>query len=105
MAMAVRMAAECVHPGKLAAVHRKREVLLEVCRAALEDLLRLRGGLEPIDVLTREELCDEIVPSYGGLALVERDRRAAFLPVVWCDLSNADQFVRALDPKAGLSSA
>lgn len=54
-------------------------------------------------VATESELLSKIVPNVDGLILQDGAHRATYLPAVWAQLPNPQDFVRELKCKAGLS--
>lgn len=58
---------------------------------------------EPLAVSTREELITELQPGIDGLIIEENGKRATYLPSVWEQLPNPEDFVSELRRKAGLS--
>ena len=52
---------------------------------------------------TRSELLEHLTPGRHGLIITSRGRRAVFLPSVWEQLPDPDDFVDRLFRKAGLS--
>jgi len=57
---------------------------------------------EPMDVNTRQELLGTLQPNKDGLLLKEHGHHATFLPKVWDQVPDPQQFVRHLMAKAGL---
>ena len=57
---------------------------------------------EPINLTTEAELIEKLQPHRDGLVLEEGHHRSTFLPVVWAQLSDPEQFLRQLKLKAGL---
>ncbi|HEY5665027.1 MAG TPA: AmmeMemoRadiSam system protein A [Ilumatobacter sp.] len=53
---------------------------------------------------TRAELLAQLTPGHHGLIIASRGRRAVFLPSVWNQLPDPDDFVDHLFRKAGLSA-
>jgi AMMECR1 domain-containing protein len=58
--------------------------------------------LEPIAARSEAELLDQLRPGKDGLVIVAYGRRATFLPSVWGQLPEPQQFVAALKAKCGL---
>jgi AmmeMemoRadiSam system protein B/AmmeMemoRadiSam system protein A len=56
----------------------------------------------PLAVNSRQELASRLRPGVDGLVLEERGHRATYLPSVWSQLPDPDQFVGELRRKAGL---
>ncbi len=57
--------------------------------------------LEPLDILTEQELLDVLRPNIDGLVLERDQERATFLPEVWEHIFDRREFVRHLKEKAG----
>ncbi len=57
---------------------------------------------EEISVATEEELLKAVTPGRDGLIIQEGCRRGTFLPCVWDQLPEPEQFVKHLKEKAGL---
>ena len=57
---------------------------------------------EPLAVTSREELLEVLRPAVDGLLVEEDIRRATFLPQVWEQLSEPEEFLSHLLRKAGL---
>lgn len=60
--------------------------------------------LEPVAATTRAELAAALRPGEDGLVLAQGKRRATFLPKVWEQLPDPEQFIAHLRRKAGLSA-
>jgi AmmeMemoRadiSam system protein A len=58
---------------------------------------------EPLPVGSREELLQKIRPGIDGLIIQEEGRRATYLPSVWSQLPEPNQFISELRAKAGLN--
>lgn len=58
--------------------------------------------LQPLDVGSRAELIAVLEPEVDGLAIQSRRNRATFLPSVWHQLPDPDDFLDQLWRKAGL---
>jgi uncharacterized protein len=56
---------------------------------------------EPCDVRSELELLELLRPGIDGVILQAGDRRSTFLPAVWEQLPDAQQFIRHLKLKAG----
>jgi AmmeMemoRadiSam system protein A len=96
---------EVVDRAAAAALHDPRFAPVRVDElAGITVHLSVLGPLERIDVHSREALIADLVAGRDGLVLAERGRRATFLPTVWRELPDREDFVRALERKAGLSS-
>lgn len=59
---------------------------------------------EPMDVSSEEDLLAQLVPGKDGLIFESGHHRGTFLPSVWEQLPLAEDFVRHLKIKAGLSA-
>jgi uncharacterized protein len=57
--------------------------------------------LEPLAVVNEEELLDRLRPNIDGLVLERDDARATFLPEVWYQLPDPQEFLEHLKQKAG----
>lgn len=57
---------------------------------------------EPLAVGGRHELLTALVPGVDGLVLEEEGRGATFLPAVWQQLPDPEEFVSQLERKAGV---
>jgi AmmeMemoRadiSam system protein A len=66
--------------------------------------LSLLSVPEPLDITTEEQLLAALRPSIDGLILESDSGRATFLPVVWEQIPEPQQFVRQLKMKAGWSA-
>ena len=60
------------------------------------------SAMQPIDVDSHEALLASLRPGKDGLLLEDGARRATFLPQVWAQLPDAEQFLAQLLAKAGL---
>lgn len=60
------------------------------------------GKPEPINFKDEEDLLKQIRPGIDGLILEYGSHRGTFLPSVWEELKNPDEFFRHLKLKAGL---
>jgi len=58
---------------------------------------------EPMPFTSREDALAQLRPGTDGVIVSARRSRATFLPQVWDELPNPEQFVRHLMRKAGLS--
>ncbi len=56
---------------------------------------------EPIPVTCEEELLNEMQPDIGGIIIKDGNRQATFLPKVWEQISEKEEFLRHLKSKAG----
>lgn len=59
---------------------------------------------EPMRVASEEDLLQQLRPGIDGLIIASRGRRATFLPSVWSQLAEPQQFLLHLKHKAGLPS-
>jgi AmmeMemoRadiSam system protein A len=62
----------------------------------------LLSSLEPMSVASRAELRAEIRPGVDGILIEAGERAGVFLPKVWEDLPDPDEFLDRLWYKAGL---
>lgn len=60
------------------------------------------GPAEQMNVSTERELLDTLKPGIDGLILEHGSHRATFLPAVWQEVPDPEDFVRRLKVKAGL---
>jgi AmmeMemoRadiSam system protein A len=60
------------------------------------------GPLERLDVSSRDELRSVLRPEVDGLLVTSGGRRGTFLPSVWHQVRDADEFLDLLWQKAGL---
>ena len=60
------------------------------------------GPHEPISFSDEADLIGQLRPGIDGLVLREGQRRGTFLPDVWRDLADPQQFLQHLKRKAGL---
>jgi len=58
---------------------------------------------EPVSFTSEQDLITQLQPGIDGLILEEGRRRGTFLPSVWEQLPEPQQFLRHLKQKAGLS--
>jgi hypothetical protein len=58
---------------------------------------------QAMSAISREELITQLRPDIDGLIIEEQGHRATYLPSVWRQLPDPDQFVAELRAKAGLS--
>lgn len=63
--------------------------------------ISILSPLEPLPVLTAEELLQTIRPGIDGLLLRTASAQATFLPAVWEQLPQPQEFLRQLKAKAG----
>lgn len=69
---------------------------------AMSIKVSLLSPLEPLPVSSRDELRSAVRPRVDGLLIVAGWRRGTFLPSVWEQLPDPDDFLDALWQKAGL---
>jgi AmmeMemoRadiSam system protein A len=65
--------------------------------------ISLLAPLEPLDVVSREDLLAKLRPGVDGLLLEDHPHRSTFLPQVWETLPEPETFLGELFVKAGLS--
>lgn len=70
---------------------------------ALELSISVLTPSTEIDFDSQQDLIDQIRPGVDGLILQEGHHRGTFLPTVWEQLPQAEQFLRQLKIKAGLA--
>lgn len=58
--------------------------------------------IQPLDVSTESELLDVLRPDIDGLIIDDGHRKATFLPAVWDQLPDPQQFLNQLRLKAGM---
>ncbi len=63
--------------------------------------ISLLGPLLPIPATTRQQLLEALEPTRDGLWLQSPGHRATFLPAVWRELPDANQFLNQLLRKGG----
>ena len=71
-------------------------------RALLQLHLSVLEPPEPMAVTSERDLLDALRPGVDGLIIELGEHRATFLPDVWQQLSDPEQFVQQLKMKAGL---
>ena len=94
---------DVVHNACAAAFHDPRFPPLsaqDVPRVRIE--VSLLSATEPLPASTREELIEHIRPGVDGLILAWHGHRGTFLPQVWEQLPDAQDFLEHLLHKAGL---
>jgi uncharacterized protein len=69
----------------------------------LEIHLSILSPAEPVEFSSEQDLLAQLKPGIDGLILQEGQRRGTFLPSVWEQLPEPQQFLRHLKHKAGLS--
>lgn len=72
-------------------------------RATVE--VSVLSPLEPLDVHDRPSLFAALSPGVHGLVVAQGSRRALFLPDVWAQLPDPDDFLDRLLAKAGIAPA
>lgn len=65
--------------------------------------LSLLTGFEPISYTSEQNLLDQLQPGVDGLVIRDGDRQALFLPSVWAQLPDKQDFLNNLKLKAGFS--
>ena len=68
----------------------------------LEIHLSILSPTEPVSFTSEKDLITGLQPGIDGLILEEGHRRGTFLPSVWEQLPEPEQFLRHLKQKAGL---
>jgi AmmeMemoRadiSam system protein A len=68
----------------------------------LEIHLSLLTPAEPVSFTSEQDLISQLQPGIDGLILEKGRRRGTFLPSVWEQLPEPEQFLRHLKQKAGL---
>jgi AmmeMemoRadiSam system protein A len=69
----------------------------------LEIHLSILTPAEPVSFTSEQDLLTRLQPGIDGLILQEGRRRGTFLPSVWEQLPEPEQFLRHLKQKAGLA--
>ncbi len=69
----------------------------------LEIHLSLLTPVEPVSFTSEQDLIKQLQPGIDGLILEEGRRRGTFLPSVWEQLPEPEQFLQHLKLKAGLA--
>lgn len=75
------------------------EAELDECQLSIS----LLGPLQPIPAQTRTQLLQALIPKTDGLWLQSPGHRATFLPAVWRELPDPEQFLDHLLRKGGWS--
>lgn len=70
--------------------------------ADLDVHISILSPAEPLHFSSEQELIAQLQPGLDGLILAEGHRRGTFLPSVWEQLPNPQQFLQHLKQKAGL---
>jgi len=70
----------------------------------LEIHLSILTPAEPVSFTSEQNLITQLQPGVDGLILEEGRRRGTFLPSVWEQLPEPEEFLRHLKQKAGLSA-
>jgi AmmeMemoRadiSam system protein A len=73
--------------------------------AELELHISVLGEPRQLDVQSREELVQQLRPGLDGVILQQGSHRATYLPSVWAQLPDPEQFITELRRKAGLPRA
>lgn len=104
MLEAVRPLAQDVAENAYAAAFRDPRFpsLTEEELAGLELHISVLTPAEPMQFDSEADLLRQLQPGIDGLILAEGPRRGTFLPSVWEQLPDPDQFLRHLKQKAGL---
>ena len=66
----------------------------------LEVSVSILSGIERIHFKDERDLLSKIYPH--GIIIIERDKRAVYLPIVWEQLPDREIFLNSLKEKAGL---
>jgi AmmeMemoRadiSam system protein A len=69
----------------------------------LEIHLSILTPAEPVSFTSEQDLITQLQPGIDGLILEEGHRRGTFLPSVWEQLPEPEQFLRHLKQKAGFA--
>jgi len=72
----------------------------ELATAGLE--VSVLTPMEPLPVTDEADLLDKLTPGTDGLVILAHGRSATFLPTVWGQLPEPQEFVAALKAKCGL---
>lgn len=95
--------ADVVHNAYAAAFSDPRFAPLdETVYPGLELHISILSVPEPMDISSEADLLRDLRPGIDGLVLEEGLYRATFLPSVWEQLPEADEFIRQLKRKAGM---
>lgn len=90
------------HNAQASAFHDPRFAPLTVAEwHDLEIEVSVLTPCEPVVVASERELLAVLVPGRDGLVLAWRGMRATFLPKVWEQVGDAEEFLRRLKQKAG----
>ncbi len=65
--------------------------------------ISLLTGYEPVTYASEEDLLNQLQPGVDGLVIRDGDRQALFLPSVWAQLPDKQEFLNNLKLKAGFS--
>lgn len=65
--------------------------------------ISLLTGFEPVNYKSEEDLVSQLAKGVDGLILRDGDRQGVFLPAVWKQLSEPQEFLNNLKMKAGMS--
>ena len=69
----------------------------------IEISVSLLTDFERISFTDEEDLRRQVIPGVDGLVLRDGDRQGVFLPVVWQEIPDKEEFIDSLKLKAGLS--
>ena len=64
--------------------------------------LSILSPSETLQFSSQQELLNQLIPNRDGLIISEGEKHATFLPSVWQDLNEAQEFLNHLKIKAGL---
>ncbi|MDX2507211.1 MAG: AmmeMemoRadiSam system protein A [Gammaproteobacteria bacterium] len=70
----------------------------------LEYHISILSATSPMHFDSEQDLLSQIRPGIDGLILQDQGRRGTFLPSVWEQLPNAEEFLSHLKQKAGLAA-
>ena len=70
--------------------------------AAIHLEVSVLSPMEPLPVSDEADLLNKLKPGTDGLVILAHGRRATFLPTVWGQLPDPQEFVAALKAKCGL---
>ena len=65
--------------------------------------ISLLSSYEKIKFKSEEDLLSQVIPGTDGLVLIDGDRQGLFLPSVWKQIPQKQEFLNNLKIKAGLS--
>lgn len=72
---------------------------------SIEIEISILSEMRPVEVESRKELVDLLIPQVDGLLIEDGSRRATFLPQVWEKLPDPESFIGNLMMKAGLPAS